>query len=797
MRGLELYIHDYDKVVIYAFGNKRSELAEEDLKGITDFDKSLVSQYAWEYLKSKFNNEVDKAALDSISSGLMQVKVEGVKELLYESKKQAFDKVLQEKAGKLEKSEDWEKDSELIDEVVKYLVYQEEDSDRALAIIKRFLYSGHEDAEELARKALEKYDDGDRRMPWWFERAVYWWKNFDYDWSFRTIKNYALEDKYPPAVEFYENLITEGIISPKKKGDSVDNDEDGDYYTDEFGYGNEAHIQEFLDKFTEKDKFRETDNVVMRAYSDGRVFICFKKENEKAYSEALDFLLYLIDKGYMRIFDGYQLCVRFIVQPEFIEKISLPTTQANAFFARAVRYESLHEKIRQYVLTGMNMFDGYHDLDGDERCTVVGAFAASALSLIDKKHLDLAIRYGKQSDGEHEETQLELAQALDNVYGVDKDTAPAIYEIIISYDHTEHQVDSKFYKNPEVLEAFTDYLYTDDSHFKAGKIVRFMGCMFPKGGLKAKMNALKKYYDNAPDAKTKNIYAAFYNLVIDCDAESQYSELKLEPLEYEGLEGTKAESISVAKLNLGEHKPVVIEAKEAAERGIDEKIIFKQSGRYSNNFSPPVITDPKFAEHLITEFRKRCDRNVYNKVGSSGSAWNCIYQLDKWLVDLTAAPYQYGIYIYNGKDKPVVLYGALRYTDLLLKIGKRKISDSEIEAIMEEYAVPGIETPEGSPIKLPEPPLQNLLDQARTALLFDRFNAALINIDKIKPEDGDYYKNAQIFKAYTLEQKLKLSKKDGFIFNKDKEELKQLYNDLLKLLPEHAEFFQEKLSKLG
>lgn len=795
IRGLELYIHDYDKVVIYGITTKnKPNLAEENLKGLNDLDESLVSIYALDYLKSKIK-DINIEGLNSISSGIMQIKVEGINELLYESKSKTFDEKLRNKADLLERSEDWNKDSELIDEVVNYLVYQEDDSDRALRIIKRFLYSGYDDAEENARKALERYDDGDRRTPWWFERAVYWWDNFDYDWAFRTIKSFALEKKYPPAVAFYENLLAEGVISAsKKKSDDDDDEEDEDYYTDEFGYGNEAQVQEFLDKFTEDDRLRETDNAIMRAYSNGRVYIYFKRENEQAYKEALDFLLLLIDKEYVRIFDGYELCVRFVAEPEFIPKIDLPATQCNAFFARAVRYQSLHERIRQYVLKGMNMFDRYHDLNGDERCTVVGAYAASALSLLDKKHLDLAIRYGKHADGEHEETQLELAYALDSVYGVDKDTAPAIYELTISYDQ-EHKVDASFYKDPEVLAAFTQYLYADDSHFKEGKIVRFMGCMFPRGGLKAKMTALKAFYDNAPDVKTKNIYADFYNLVIDSDASLSYSELNLEPLEYQGLEGSKTEKST--RLTLNEEQPVVITIKEAADRGLNERIIEKVTGRYSNNFSPPVLTDPRFVEITISEFRKRCERKIYDKVGSSGSAWNEIYQLDdKWMIDLTVAPYQYGIFIYNGKDRPVVLYGALRYTDLLLKTGKRKINNGDIEALMEEYAIDGIVVPPGSPIMLSDSPVQLIMDQIRIALLFERYNAALIGIEKIKPTDGEFYKSALVFKAFVLEQKLKISKKENFMFSKDREALKQLYDELIKLLPEHMEYWQEKLLKL-
>ncbi|NDV97024.1 WGR domain-containing protein [Dysgonomonas sp. 521] len=794
IRGLKLYIHDYDKVIVYGIKNTgNTTLAEEELKGINDFDESLVSIYALDYLKSKFE-EVDKTELDSISSGIMQVMVEGIENPLYESKVETENKELLEKAQLLENTEEWEKKAELIDEVTGYLVYQKSDPDRALRIIKRFLYSGNGNAEEKARKALERYDDGAHRTAWWFERAVYWWDNMDYDWSLRTIKRYALDEKYPPAVEFYQKQLADGVITAGKKGKDSDEEDDDDYYTDEFGYGNEARVQEFLDKFTEEDKFRETDNVVMRAYSNSRVYIYFKKESEKAYEEALDFLLHLISKGYVTIFEGYQLCVRFVAKPEFIPKVGLPATQCNAFFARAVRYESLHDRIRQYVLTGMNMFDGYHDLDGDERCTVVGAFAASALALADRKHLDLAIRYGKQSDGEHEETQLELAYALEKVYGVDKDTAPAIYELIISYDHAENKVKDTFYKDAEVLEAFTKYLYGDDSHFKEGKIVRFMGSMFPKGGLKVKMNALKAYYDNATDARIKNIYADFYNLVIDSDAALSYSKLSLEPLAYAGVEATKKEK--AYGLELKEDKPVVIDIKEAKKRGLDDNIISKSEGRYSNVFSPPVLTDPRFLELLITEHNRRSERDIYNKIGVSGSGWNCLYQLDnKWVIDLSVAPYQYGIFIYNGKDKPVVLYGALKSSDLLLKMGKRKIKDDEVEALMEEYAVPGIETPKGSPMIMPEPPILAIMDQIRMGLFDDRFCTALINIEKIKPEDGEYYKSAQIFKAYILELKLKNSRKSNLVFDKDKEELKKLYSELQQLLPEYDTYWQEKIAK--
>lgn len=807
IRGLDIYIHDYDKVIIYGIkSDGHTTLAEEEMKGINDMDESLVPYYALEYFKSQFE-KIDKAELDSISSGIMEVRVEGVKDPIYKSKTEteetkAYDKEILEKAQLLEKTEDWKTDSSLIDEVVNHLVYQLADSQRALNIIKRFLYSGNTDAESLARKALERYDDNERRTPWWFERAVYWWNNFDYDWSLPTIQGYA-KSKYPPAVDFYNNLLAEGIL-PDNKEKSDKKEDDKDYYREEFGYGNEANVQEFLDKFTEEDKFKETENVIMRAYSNARVYVRFKKESEKAYEEVLDFLLHLIEKGYVRIFDGYELCVRFVSKPEFIPKVGLPDTQTNAFFARAVRYKNLHEKIRQYVLQGMNMFDRYHDLNADERCTVVGAYAASALALIDKKHLDLAVRYGKMSDGEHEEVQLELAFALEKVYGVDKDTAPAIYELIISYDHEENKVKDTFYKDPDVLKAFTEYILQDNSHHKEHKVVRFMGCMIPKGGLKSKMKTLKAYYDNAADSQIKNIYADFYNLIIDYDAASRHSELNLEHLEYAGVELSKeeelhVEKLTVEKLTLKEELPVIIPAKDAEKRWgekLNEIEVSKEDGRYFFIFHPIAITDPRFVIHIMEEFRKACQRDTYSKTGSGGFGGNCCYEFDsKWFADLNQTAYKYGICLYNGKNKPVVLYGALRYIDIVLKNGKRAIKDEEVGMLMQEYAVPGIKTPEGVQLTFPETAASKLLDEVVSALYREKYNAGLINIAKIKPEDGEYYKSAQVYKAFIMEEKLKKSKELQLSFEKDKVALKELYAELLMILPQYEDYWKSKLEE--
>ena len=799
IRGFRLHIHDYNKVIVYGIKDDgHISFAEEDLKGIDDFDSSLVSIYALDYLQTQFNETIDKTALDSISSGIMQVDVEGVKDSLYKSKTQTFDIILDERVKLLESTEEWSYVG-LLDEAVYYLVYTIEDADRALNLIKRFLYSGNCEAEDIAHDVLCKYDSGNHRTAWWFERALYWWKNMDYEWSLRTIKEYALDEKYPPAVAFYEQLLAEGIIPTGKKGkESSDKEEkDSDYYTREFGYGSQAEVQEFLDKFTEEDKFRETDNVIMRAQTSGSVYIQFKQETEKAYEEALDFLLHIIGKGYVKIFDGYQLCVRFVSKPEFIPQIRLPKTQCNAFFARAVRYESLHEKIRQYVLNGMKMFDRYHDLQ-EEDCTIVGAFAASALALADKKHTDLAIKYGKESDGEHEEIQLELAHSLEKVHGVDKDTAPAIYELTISYDHEEYKVSDIFYKDPEVLEAFTQYLNEDNSHFKDSKIVRFLNCMIPKGSIAAKMKALKAFYDAAPDARVKNIYADFYNLVIDSDAALKYRQLSLEPLEYAETEGRKKEKATGLAVN--EQVPVVISAKEAEKRNLGDKgfEIDLTDGRYACIFSPSALTDPRFIELLISDHRKRCKREVFNKISPTGSSWNSLFLLDnKWMIDLSVAPYQYGIFIYNGKDKPVVLYGALKYADLLLKVVKRKVKEEDVEALMEQYAIPGIETPPGSPVVVcSELPAQAFMEEIRSGMFDKKFNNTLINIEKIKPEDGEYYKSAQVFKAYILNLKQQNAKKYNLTFEKDREELLKLYGELQILLPEHNEYWQEKMAKL-
>jgi hypothetical protein len=67
------------------------------------------------------------------------------------------------------------------------------------------------------------------------------------------------------------------------------------------------------------------------------------------------------------------------------EDYGFPKTSCHAFFACAVQYPALHEKVKCYAENALQNYDWYTDLDGEEN-TVTSTFAALALAFCEEQY---------------------------------------------------------------------------------------------------------------------------------------------------------------------------------------------------------------------------------------------------------------------------------------------------------------------------------------------------------------------------------------------------------------------------
>lgn len=185
--------------------------------------------------------------------------------------------------------------------------------------------------------------------------------------------------------------------------------------------------------------------------NDESVAIVLLDENDESYQQVLEYLIKTMPK--LGKEDGnadIDLSVQFINQPlfpavplhyspiqrdEFTVAEKQAESQVNApvdntsyldgflrksdlaFFACAVRWESLHPLVEKYARR-MLKTKLRTDTDG-EFATPAAAPAIIALALTDNKYLGLVKEYARVADDEHEEVQLCLIPALLHRYGTD------------------------------------------------------------------------------------------------------------------------------------------------------------------------------------------------------------------------------------------------------------------------------------------------------------------------------------------------------------------------------------------
>ncbi|MBC9130397.1 WGR domain-containing protein [Frischella sp. Ac13] len=750
----------------------------------------INNQYFFPLLAEKLQKMLNDGFFDGITDNYFNIVVCQINNIIIETplepnyrQTRLFE--LERDLKYLEQSDEYDADL-LTNTVDKYFAFdgivRKHDTDRILVLLKKYLYSGEKEAESKGRSLLRKYEDFDYNK-WRLVDLQFEWANFEFKYADIYIKD--LVDKgYEPAIiqkqAWEQQLIND--CKPEKKDD----------------LSNQSETERFYHTFSENDIFCETDTIIARAMpTDGEIYLRFKQESEQAYSDALDYLNGLMKKGYSKIFKGYWLRIYFIAKPEYypelakiIEEFETLASDSHAFFRKAAMYESLHDKIREFIELTMEVSHCCLDLQ-DEDNSVAGTFAAIALAMTDVKHMDMAIKFALETDDEHDFFASYFGGVLEKYWGITPETAVAIALLQLSQQDPP-DLSSQFYKIPQNLASLTDYYRRNEPKNPNCKLTNLVIELFDNYKPSYALKKLKKLFNNATDPQEKLIYADFHNLVIE--ALEEEGEVSGQPIIYNLPPKYENDSkpLTIVDQNFIENPPCVITPLEAKKRGFNVRELetYDSSWR-AVIFAPLTITNPYIFDAIIQYCR------VQNDIGTrSVIIWGTeqAYCFGKRVViDFSGTPYQVGMGIY-GINQAQLIYGVMDFAKIAVAMNKQAPDKEKLFALRKQYYY--FDSPKGSPVIDKSKPGMMYLDEALAAGVFEDDNyRAIKQLEKITPDMGEVYDASLLFMAYIQQKKLdyameKLQRK------LDTTELKQVYQTAQKRLPQYQEYWQEKLAKL-
>ena len=183
-------------------------------------------------------------------------------------------------------------------------------------------------------------------------------------------------------------------------------------------------------------------------------------EEEKAYGEALDYMINLLRQGFPK---GYQLKLK-TSQKHFLPLQNLAKSKLHQFFANALSYPALFPKLAEYADTVMEEFAWYRDVEPGEKSVMPGTYAVFGLGLYSESYFPLVCRYMELVDTEHQIVQDSYAKAFIDAHGVKTEHMPVITAILLGGNEEARPVKNLIIDTPELAKALVQVLKDKKNH---------------------------------------------------------------------------------------------------------------------------------------------------------------------------------------------------------------------------------------------------------------------------------------------------------------------------------------------
>lgn len=231
------------------------------------------------------------------------------------------------------------------------------------------------------------------------------------------------------------------------------------------------------DTFNKEDKYYKDSSVELLANDVLAFFtINIKEESAGSYGKALDFICNLLQKGFPK---SYRIKLKS-KEKNFLSVKKLGKSQTHQFFANALQYPELYDKIGKYTsIVVKNEYEWYEDVE-EEFCAKPGTYAVFGLGLLDKRFFPLVAEYMEYTDEEHQSVQNQFTHAFIQKYGVNTNTIPVLTRcFLVCQDHKTLKLSAQYETKQnlntflESIEGLEDYHVSHLIFFIWGKTADF------------------------------------------------------------------------------------------------------------------------------------------------------------------------------------------------------------------------------------------------------------------------------------------------------------------------------------
>lgn len=199
--------------------------------------------------------------------------------------------------------------------------------------------------------------------------------------------------------------------------------------------------------------------------------IRIRSEEEKAYEEALDYIIGLLRQGFPK---GYELKLK-TTQKHALPMPKLAKSKLHQFFANALTYPGLYPKLAEYAEAAMEEFAWYRDVEPSEKSVMPGTYAVFGLGLYSESYFPLVCRYMALVDTEHQMAQDGYAKAFVEAHGVKPELMPVLVAILLAGNEDATPVKNIGIDSPELAEALAQALQDKKRHEREMALSRIFG----------------------------------------------------------------------------------------------------------------------------------------------------------------------------------------------------------------------------------------------------------------------------------------------------------------------------------